>query len=112
MGPCEAECPQRILALLGPTSHEHAIGWRKRCIDTLRRRQRVIPDGARIQLAEEMTFSDGHKGRDFIIVKRGRATCLRHPGTGQLYRVAKLMDRAWTLSTPATIHRTVFPARA
>ena len=111
-GPCEAECPERILALLDPTDSEYAIDWRRRCVESLRRRRRPIKDGARIQLADEMTFTDGHKGRDFIVVKRGRKTCLRNPGTGQLYSLSHLMDRAWTIMNEPVIHRTVFPARA
>lgn len=111
-GPNEAECPERILALLGPTDHEYAIDWRRRCVESLRRRRRPMKDGARIQLADEMTFTDGHKGRDFIVVKRGRKTCLRNPETRQLYTVSHLMDRAWTIMVDPVIHRTVFPARA
>ncbi|MBA3897834.1 MAG: hypothetical protein H0X36_12030 [Sphingomonadaceae bacterium] len=111
-GPCEAECPERILALLGPTDHEYAIDWRRRCVESRRRRRRPIASGTRIQLADEMTFTDGHKGRDFVVVKRGRQTCLRNPETGQLYRLSRLMDRAWTVIIEPIIHRTVFPARA
>jgi hypothetical protein len=111
-GPCEAECPERILALLGPTDHEHAIDWRRRCLASLQRRQRPIVDGARIRLADEMTFTDGHKGRDFIVVKQGRQTSLKDPATGQRYRLNRLMDRAWDIIVEPTIHRTVFPARA
>ena len=31
MGPNEAECPERILALLGETDHASALDWRRRC---------------------------------------------------------------------------------
>lgn len=31
MGPCESECPEKILALLSPTDAEYAIAWRERC---------------------------------------------------------------------------------
>jgi hypothetical protein len=110
-GPCEAECPERILQLLGPTDHEHAIDWRRRCLASLRLRQRPLKDGSRIRLADEMTFTDGHKGRDFIVVKRGRSTSLKDPASGQRYRLSRLMDRAWEIIVEPTIHRTVFPAR-
>jgi hypothetical protein len=111
-GPCEAECPERILALLGTTDHEHAIDWRRRCLASLKRRQRRIIDGTRIRLADEVTFTDGHQGRDFFVVKRGRQICLKDPATGQHYRLSRLMDRAWDIIVAPTIHRTVFPARA
>ncbi len=112
MGPCEDDCPERILALLEPATHEHAIDWRRRCIANLARRRRVLADGAHLQLAEDMTFTDGHKGRDFIVVKRGRTTALRNPATGQTYRISRLMQRAWTIVPQTTIYRTVFPPRA
>jgi hypothetical protein len=38
MGPCESECPQRILKLLTPTDSEWANQWRKRCQDYHERR--------------------------------------------------------------------------
>ena len=44
-GPCEAECPERILALLDPTDHEYAIDWRRRCLANIQRRRRVLADG-------------------------------------------------------------------
>lgn len=31
MGPCEAQCPQRILDLLTPTDNANALEWRQRC---------------------------------------------------------------------------------
>jgi hypothetical protein len=59
-----------------------------------------------------VAFTDGYKGRDFIVVKRGRQICLKDPATGQRYRLSRLMDRAWDIIVAPTIHRTVFPARA
>ncbi len=31
MGPCQSECPERILKLLTPTTSEYANDWRDRC---------------------------------------------------------------------------------
>ena len=62
MGPCEDECPERILRLLTPTDNEHALQWRRRCLANLRLRKRPIVEGMRIRMAEELTFTDGHKG--------------------------------------------------
>jgi hypothetical protein len=31
MGPCECDCPERILKLLTPTDYEYARNWRQRC---------------------------------------------------------------------------------
>ena len=52
MGPCEAECPQRILDLLGPTDNEHATDWRRRCLDNLQRRARPVEHGMRISICK------------------------------------------------------------
>lgn len=111
-GPCEAECPERILALLDPTDHEHAIEWRRRCLANIQRRRRVLADGDCIRLADEMSFTDGHKGRDFIVSKHNRQVRLRSPETGQLYRLSRLMDRAWGKIVEPKVHPTFFPPRA
>ena len=111
-GPCEAECPERILALLGPIAHEYAIDWRRRCIANLQLRRRTLAEGDRIRLADEMTFTDGHKGREFIVTKRKRQVRLRNPETGQLYRLSRLMERAWDKILEPKVHATFFPPRA
>lgn len=30
-GPCECDCPEKILKLLTPTTNEYALSWRKAC---------------------------------------------------------------------------------
>ena len=111
-GPCEAECPERILALLDPTTHEYAIDWRRRCLANIQSRRRSLAEGDHIRLAEEMTFTDGHKGRDFIVTKFKRQVRLRNPETGQIYRLSRLMERAWDKIVEPKIHPTFFPPRA
>ena len=39
MGPYESACPRRILDLLTPTTHEHALDWRARCHASYRQAQ-------------------------------------------------------------------------
>ncbi len=63
MGPCEAECPERILRLLTPTTYEYAIAWRRRCDDNLQLRARPIVDGMRIKLPAPITFTNGYTRR-------------------------------------------------
>lgn len=111
-GPCEAECPARILALLEPTAHEYAIDWRRRCTANLQLRRRTLAEGDRIRLADEMTFTDGYKGREFIVSRRKRQIRLRNPETGQLYRLSRLMERAWEKIVEPKVHATFFPPRA
>jgi hypothetical protein len=110
MGPCEAECPERILRLLTPTTHEHAIDWRRRCADNLQLRARPIIDGMRIKLPAPMTFSNGYVGDDFVVTKRGSSITLR-PTDGQgYYCIRNFRTKAWSPVTTTTVHRTVFTA--
>jgi hypothetical protein len=108
MGPCEAECPARILDLLTPTDKEYALDWRKRCRANLERRSRKLSDGDRLRLPEPMKFSDGHIGQEFIVAKRGRRLVLRDPDTGGYYRITRLMERAWSIVPTTRVHKTVF----
>ena len=113
MGPHEAECPERILALLGDTDHPSALDWRRRCLDRLARRAaQRLEDGMHIRLAHAVPFTDGHEGTDFIVHKRGRKIALAKPGSGYAgYRITGLRDLAWTIvpRPPETrIHKTVF----
>ena len=43
MGPCEAECPAKILDLLGSTTSANALDWRARCHAALARQGRTAP---------------------------------------------------------------------
>lgn len=114
MGPCEADCPQRILDMLTPTDNVHALEWRERCRANLARRARGLGDGDRIRLPEPVTFSDGRSLQEFIVSRRGRLLLLRDPLTGGLYRIPHLMARGWTLVPSTKIHQTIFvpPAMA
>src|SRR3546814_18607482 len=82
MGPCEADCPARILDLLTPTDKEYAREWRTRCRANLEFRARQLADGDRIRLPEPMTFSDGNVLQEFVVAKRGRRVILRDPPRG------------------------------
>lgn len=107
-GPCEAECPERILDMLGPTDNEYALDWRRRCIASLKLRTRKIENGMRIRLAQPLSFTDGHKGEEFIVEKRGRKTSFIDPATRGRYRISRFGQRAWSVVSETKIHRTVF----
>lgn len=110
-GPTEADCPARILALLGPTLDEFALDWRRRCFRTLNARARDLPDGAIIRFAEPLTFGNGAITRDtFKVSRTGRSIVLRDE-SGQQYRVPKLMDRPWSLVHQTKVHAPAFPPR-
>ncbi len=79
MGPCEAECPARILDLLSPVEEfacgsgiEWATGWRAKCRKALDKRAKAPGDGAKIKFARAIKFVDGTTHDTFTIHKRGR----------------------------------------
>lgn len=113
MGPNEAECPERILALLGETDHASALDWRRRCLDRLAQRStRPLEHGMHIRLPRTMKFTDGHEGTDFIVHKRGRKIALAKLGSDYAgYRISGLRDMAWIVVPPPAqtrVHKTVF----
>ena len=108
MGPCEADCPARILDLLTPTDKEYAREWRAHCRANLERRARKLSDGDRIRLPEPMKFTDGAEIQEFVVAKRGRRVLLRDPQRGGLYRISRLMERSWTIVPTIKIYKTLF----
>lgn len=108
MGPCEDNCPRHILDLLTPTDKEHALDWRRRCAENLKRRSRKLADGDRIRLHEPLTFSDGHVGQEFIVEKRGRRLTFRDPDNHGRYRISRFMERQWQLVPTTKVHKTIF----
>ncbi|MDF0491487.1 hypothetical protein PX554_25550 [Sphingomonas sp. H39-1-10] len=108
VGPYEDNCPAHILDLLTPTDKEYALDWRRRCRANLTRRARKIEDGDRIKLASALTFSDGHVGDEFIVVKRGRRLSFRDPETRHGYAISRFMERDWTVVPVTKVHKTIF----
>ena len=108
MGPCEDNCPAHILDLLTPTDKEYALDWRRRCRANLERRARKIEDGDRIKLAAPLTFTDGHVGDEFIVVKRGRLLSFRDPQSRIGYAISRFMQREWTIVPVTKVHKTIF----
>lgn len=108
MGPCEAGCPERILKLLTPTTHEHALDWRRRCLARLRKRARKLEEGMRIRFASPMTFTDGHVGAEFIVAKRGATLCFRPAEGHGFYRIRNARELDWTVVPETKVHATLF----
>lgn len=82
MGPCEADCPAKILnilsALRDPNSYAH--DWRKRCRESLAKpKRKAFTDGQIIVLKEPASFGDGVKRQTFRVqiwqnyTRRGKA---------------------------------------
>lgn len=109
MGPSEAECPERILSLLGDTDNHSALNWRRRCIDNLARSARPLEHGMRIRLPSPVRFTDGYEGAEFVVHKRGRKLTLAKPGVSYPeYRLSNLRQLAWTVVPEMKVHKTVF----
>lgn len=74
MGPYEAECPERILKLLTPTSHPAALRWRERCRANLKARaaKPKLVDGCTVKFARPIEFADGVWRDTFRVEKQGR----------------------------------------
>lgn len=96
-GPNACDCPAGILALLSPAEDVggYSADWRARCRQ--RRQEKATlatlkpKPGARVQLAEPMTFRGGAQLSDFTIVPNpGRSRgiiCKRTDGAGGYYRL-------------------------
>ena len=110
MGPNEADCPESILALLGPTSSESAIDWRRRCLKNLKLRQRKIIHGDIIKLPAPMTFTDGYVGDEFTVQIKGRKLIFVAPSGGR-YTISRFRTRKWTIMLQTKIHAPVFAKR-
>ena len=101
-GPVESEAPAKLLDLLSPTTHVHALDWRQRCRAHSARTGRRLRAGDVIRFAEALRFSDGSEGRTFRVKKERFAganrtttffTCIE---TGQDCRISRVMARDWT----------------
>lgn len=92
MGPYQVECPQRILKKLTPTDDKYAIEWRKRCWDFHKRNRNAskkYQHGDVLTFPNEIVFTDGFKGNQFILIKEGRRTLFAS------YREQTSMDRVY-----------------
>lgn len=98
MGPCESECPTKILDLLGPTDSEYALAWRQRCRDHRAKQARPSPrDGDLIVFADAIGFTDGHEGNRFRFVKRDRRSYFTRPDGSGAYRIRNWRSASWTI---------------
>lgn len=94
-GPCESNCPEKILKLLTPTEDQYALEWRARCWENIGKRKArpKFKFGDRIILTNPIKFTDGHE-RQFLTVVSTKP--LRFKDTQGYY--VRLLQR--TLNTP------------
>ncbi len=90
MGPYECECPERILRLLTPTSHESALAWRKCCWENVTKRQSFKLKRDAVITTKPISFRDGQTRSRFQVfsLKPLRLLCL---DTRTLCRVPRVM---------------------
>jgi hypothetical protein len=105
MGPCESDCPARILDLLTATENTYALAWRERCRSGLVLRAGRAPKptpkpGDVVVLAEPLLFRDGRTISRFEAVSlpgRKRGGLVYRSELGGLYRIPKLKDRVYLI---------------
>lgn len=90
MGPCECECPERILRLLTPTSHEYALAWRKRCWEAIAGRKSLKLRKDAVITTKPISFRDGRTRSRFQVfsLKPLQLLCL---DTQMICRVPRAM---------------------
>jgi len=96
MGPCESECPERILRLLTPTSHEYALAWRKRCREIIAERKSLKLKKDEYIKTKPISFRDGQTRSCFQVfsLKPLQLLCL---DTQMICRVPRAMLRSMIL---------------
>ena len=60
-GPCETNCPERILKLLTPTDNEYALNWRAACWTNIEKRKarRQLPSGTVLKYGNYVLTVEG-----------------------------------------------------
>lgn len=74
VGPCERECPERILKLLSPLPEgvkDFAQQWRADCWANVEKRKQLSKKGTKIKLKSMTTFSDKVQAQELEVIKRG-----------------------------------------
>lgn len=93
MGPCEHQCPESILDLLTPTTHEYAIEWRKACRDWNEKRKRIHP-GVWVRFKEPLRFRNGT--RQDIFKYQGKNLFIDQYGSR--YRISSWHEYEFTIT--------------
>lgn len=110
MGPCESNCPIRLLDQLSPTDSEYANEWRKRCREGIKRKsagRKKLKPGTIIKLKEPLKFTDKSEHQVFTVVeyarRKGKGTAYRALDNGRLYRITNVATREYEVleSLPA-----------
>ena len=80
-GPCERECPEKILKLLTPTTNQHATRWRADCwarINNKKKRQ-PLKQGHHVIFDKPLSFTNGVHTNVFYI-ENSKRRLYKSPG--------------------------------
>jgi len=98
MGPCAADCPGRILDLLTDTDDEYARKWRETCRKHLARERAIkqLGPGAVIELATELSFSDGRRLKRLMLVSKRPLVFADPDHQASRYRIGRGFLKIWS----------------
>lgn len=99
-GPCEDECPKKILDLLSDTDHERALEWRARCRKNLKeaaastRKAAAVKPGTRVKFDPPLSFADNTEHAE--LTYQGGSV---FAAGGGRYRISRWKSRPYTVIT-------------
>ncbi len=110
MGPCESECPKRILDQLTPleeiaaidgngngTNVEYAAAWRARCVKLAA--TPTPKPGMKVVFKDAIPFTNGKHLNEFTVTKVRKS--LRFENDGLLYRISNWKTRDFQVKEAA-----------
>jgi hypothetical protein len=113
MGPCESECPERILRQLSPleefcppgtSGFEWASNWRRRCEANIERKKKAakVKLDTKIRFASEIAFTDGHKASEFTIERAfpRKRRIFRSTANGRIYWIRNWRKLDFSVEAP------------
>jgi hypothetical protein len=107
VGPCEKECPERILDLLTPTDSEWANEWRAACRENLARRKAApkLTDRCVVRFSSAFNFNDGAVLDTFYVrTGKGRPTFYDNENRWKQYLFGDYKQFAYELVEDAHAH--------
>ena len=80
MGPFYNDCPNNIIKLLSPTDNEHALEWRRKCLETVENRTKKMRKLQRLPIGTVIEFKiNGDSDTSVRAVKRSPAYQFKSP---------------------------------
>lgn len=84
-GPCNQECPKKILELLTPTTNKYALAWRQACWNNINAKPTGLKTGHYIYFDKPIEFTDGFK-TDWLLISNARRRWFKSH-RGDLYKL-------------------------